>query len=76
MSSPELVRLAGRVDSQDETLRAVSDTVVEIKETVDQHTRKLAAIQTTLTEQGRKLDALETRISEGFAQILRRLDGR
>ena len=29
----------------------------------------------TLNEQGRKLDALQTTVTDGFAQILRRLDG-
>jgi hypothetical protein len=41
MPSSELVRLGRRVDSHDETLRALSDTVLEIKDTVDQHTETL-----------------------------------
>jgi hypothetical protein len=41
VASPEVTRLTRRLDAQDDTVRAVSDTVLEIKETVDQHTEAL-----------------------------------
>jgi hypothetical protein len=47
VASPEVARLVRRVNKQDETVRAVSYTVLDIKETVDQHTETLAAIQHT-----------------------------
>ena len=68
MASPE--QLARRVDRHEDDIRAISDTLIEIKEVVDEHTE-------TLAENGRKLDAidsrlgaLETRVAEGFAEIL------
>jgi hypothetical protein len=74
MVSPE--QLARRVDRTEDDCRAISDTVVDIKETVDSHTEELAAIRTTLAEHGQQLTALETRVTQGFAEILRRLDNR
>lgn len=47
MASPEVAQLVRRVNEQDETICAVSDTVLDIEETVDQHTETLAAIQQT-----------------------------
>ncbi|MGH3784738.1 MAG: hypothetical protein ACRDR6_10875 [Pseudonocardiaceae bacterium] len=67
MATPEQV--TRRIASHDETLRVMGDDLVEIRETLDQHTQ-------TLAEHGRKLDSLETRVTEGFAEILRRLDAR
>ncbi|MGH4018530.1 MAG: hypothetical protein ACRDT0_04650 [Pseudonocardiaceae bacterium] len=69
MASPEVARLARRVDEQDETVRAVSDTVLDIKETVDQHTGTLAAVQETQAQQG----LLLAQHGELLAEILRRL---
>lgn len=62
MSSPEVDRLARRLDEQDDTVRAVSDTMLDIKETVDQHTETLATIQAAQAQHG-----------ELLAEILRRL---
>lgn len=64
MASPEVARLSRRVDEQDDTVRAISDTVLDIKETVDQHTETLAAMQQTQTQHG-----------ELLTEILRRLGG-
>lgn len=68
MASPE--QLSQRVGGAEQDITATSDTVLDIKETVDGHTE-------TLTEHGRKLDeitgrldTLETRVSQGFAEIL------
>lgn len=73
MASPEQV--SRRVNRAEHDIAAISDTVLDIKETVDGHTE-------TLAEHGRKLDvitgrldALENRMEEGFAEILHRLGG-
>ncbi|MGH4025049.1 MAG: hypothetical protein ACRDRV_10760, partial [Pseudonocardiaceae bacterium] len=55
--------LTRHLDQQDDTVRAVSDTVLDIQETVDQHTETLATIQATQAQHG-----------ELLAEILRRLD--
>ncbi len=55
VASPEVARLTRRLDEQDDTVRAVSDTLLEIKETVDHHTEALAAIQATQAQQGETL---------------------
>lgn len=74
VASPEQV--SRRVERAEQDITAISDTVLDIKETVGAHTE-------TLAEHGRKLDAihgrlevLESRMEEGFAEILRRLDAR
>lgn len=72
MSNPEVARLARRADEQDETIRAVSDTVLDIKETVDQHTEELATIKQTQEQHTRALN----QHTELLNEILRRLDVR
>ena len=79
MASPEQV--SRRVERAEQDITAISDTTLDIKETVDGHTETLAQHGRTLAEHGRKLDGitgrldtLETRINQGFAEILRRLD--
>jgi len=67
MSSPE--QLTRRVDRSEEDLRAVADTVIEIRDTQREHGRKLDTIED-------RLSALETQVTEGFVEILRRLDTR
>lgn len=69
MTGPDLSR---RVERAEEDVTAISDTVLEIKETVDRHTatldahgRELAAIRATQAQHG-----------EVLAEILRRLDPR
>lgn len=79
MSSPEVVRLNRRVTAQDESLRAIADTTVEIKDTLDDHT-------TTLAEHGRQLGEIRqeqerqaTELSDiktSVAEILRLLNAR
>ncbi len=73
MTSADLPR---RVERTEEDLTAVSDTVLEIKDVVDQHTETLAGIRTEVGAVNARLDALETRVTEGFAEVLRRLDAR
>lgn len=67
MSSPE--QLTRRVGRTEEDVRAVADTVIEIRDTQLEHGRKLDTIED-------RLGALETQVTEGFAEILRRLDAR
>ncbi|WP_253831091.1 hypothetical protein [Prauserella aidingensis] len=76
MSQPDLSR---RVDRTEDDLTAVADTVVEIKEAVDGHTRELGEIRQeqerqagTLSEHGDQL----TSIQQTLATILQRLDQR
>jgi hypothetical protein len=83
MSSPEVVRLDRRVTAQDESLRAIADTTVEIKDAVDGHTTTLAEhsqqlgdIRQEQERQATKLAEIEQQVTEGFAAILRRLDAR
>lgn len=86
MVSPEQVVRC--VERAEQDITAISDTVLDIKETVGGHTQELAAIRSTLDDHGRKLetldgrmdslvgrlDTLESKVTEGFAEILRRLD--
>jgi hypothetical protein len=81
MSSPE--QLTRRVGHTEEDVRAVADTVIEIRDTQREHGRKLETIDgrlNTIDEHLGALDgrigALETQVTEGFAEILRRLDAR
>ncbi len=55
MVNPEVTRLVRRANEQDETVRAVGDTVLDIKETVDQHTEMLVAIRETQAQHGELL---------------------
>jgi uncharacterized coiled-coil protein SlyX len=71
VANPEVVRLVRRVDEQDETVRAIGDTLLDIKETVDQHTETLAAIQETLAQQGGTL-AQQGETLEHHSELLTR----
>lgn len=76
VASPEVARLTRRLDEQDDTVRALGDTVLDIKETVDQHTEMLVAIQATQAQQGEILGQHGEMLSqhgEMLAEILRRL---
>lgn len=66
MSQPDLAR---RIDRAEQDVTAVADTVVDIKETVDEHTatlaehgRQLATIQETQREHGRLLARIADRL--------------
>jgi uncharacterized coiled-coil protein SlyX len=67
MASPEVTRLARRLDEQDDTVRAISDTVLDIKETVDQHTETLAAMQQTQAQHGELLTEILHRLGNSTA---------
>jgi hypothetical protein len=60
----ELARLRGRLDSHDETLRALSDTLLDVKETVDQHTVTLGQHTEMLTSHGEMLTEILRRLPE------------
>jgi hypothetical protein len=62
MTSPELAR---RVDRQAEDLRAISDTVLDIKDTVDHHTTDLADIKGTLATYGQQLTEILALLRQG-----------
>lgn len=68
--------LPRRVERTEEDLTAVSDTVLDTKGVVDQHTETLAEIHAGVAAVNTRLDALETRVNDGLAEILRRLDAR
>ena len=72
MASPEQV--IRRVERAEQDITAISDTTLDIKETVDGHTETLAEHGRKLDGIAGRLDTLETRINRGFAEILRRLD--
>jgi septal ring factor EnvC (AmiA/AmiB activator) len=84
MASLEVTRLVRRVDEQDETVRALGDTMLDIKETVDQHTETLATIQEAVDQHTETLATIqetlaqqgETRERHGelLVEILRRLN--
>lgn len=78
MASPEVARLARRLDEQDDTVRAISDIVLDIKETVDQHTGTLAEMQQTQVEmQQTQAEMQQTQAEQGalLTEILHRLGG-
>ena len=50
MPSSEVARLARRVDHLDETVRAISDTLLDIKDTQDRHTEALGELTGALVE--------------------------
>jgi vacuolar-type H+-ATPase subunit I/STV1 len=68
-SQSEVSRLDGRIDGLDESLRAVSDTLLDVKKVVDRHTVTLAKQGRTLDEHTRTLDE-HTRILDEHTRIL------
>lgn len=76
MTSPELSR---RVERHDQDLTAISDTVLDIRDTVDQHTEELAVIKRTQGQHTQQLNQhtqLLNQHTELLNEILRRLDAR
>lgn len=84
MPAPE--QLGARVHRLEEDLTAIADTVVDIKQTVDRHSREFVAVRRTLDEHTRRLDHQDRildrhtetldRHTELLTEILRRLDPR
>jgi hypothetical protein len=50
MPTSEVARLARRVDHLDETMRAISDTLLDIKDTQDRHTEALGELTGAVVE--------------------------
>ncbi|MDQ3760664.1 MAG: hypothetical protein M3460_02910 [Actinomycetota bacterium] len=76
VTSPELYR---RVERTEQDLTAISDTVLDIKDTVDQHTEELAVIKRTQEQHTLLLNQhteLLNQHTELLNEILRRLDAR
>ena len=84
MAATDLARLTRRIDKHDEDIRVVADLLVDVKETVDQHTVQLAAIGErldavagTLQQQGGMLEKQGRTLEQHggmLAEILRRLE--
>lgn len=72
MPSPEAARFDRRINAHDESLRAIADTVVEVKDAVDGHTRQLGEIQQEQERQNTELADIKTSLDE----ILRLLTAR
>ncbi|MGH3355687.1 MAG: hypothetical protein ACRDOJ_07285, partial [Nocardioidaceae bacterium] len=58
-----------RVDRHEEDLRAISDTVVDIQETVHGHTGTLAELKATVGEHGQDLAEIKTSVAEILALL-------
>jgi methyl-accepting chemotaxis protein len=56
MTTSEFARLRRRVEAYDESQRALADTVLDIKETVDGHTAALADVKETVGNHTATLD--------------------
>ena len=65
----EVRRLDGRIDALDESLRAVSDTLIDVKEVVDGHTVTLAEHGHVLVDLKETVDG-HTEILAGHTQTL------
>jgi uncharacterized coiled-coil protein SlyX len=68
---PDVDQLARTVKEQGLSLRAISDTVIETRTVVEQHTGQLSAIQRTLVRHERRFDKIDDRL-DGMDS---RLDG-
>ena len=69
MTSGEIARLDRRIDGVDETVRALSDSILDIREVQDRHTAMLG------TPDGRfgQLETAMLQISAQLTEVLRRL---
>jgi tetrahydromethanopterin S-methyltransferase subunit G len=72
---PEIDQLAHKVNQQGVSLRAISDTVIDTKTIIEQHTGRLTAIQRTLGLHGRRFDKIDERL-DGMHGRLDDADGR
>ncbi|MGH3624551.1 MAG: hypothetical protein ACRDQ5_22650 [Sciscionella sp.] len=81
MASPE--QLSRRVNRAEQNITAISDTLLDVQETVHAHTetladhgRQLGEIRQEQERQATRLDEVEQRMTEGFAAIMHRLEQR
>jgi chromosome segregation ATPase len=75
---PEIDQLAHKVNQQGVSLRAISDTVIDTKTIIEQHTGRLTAIQRTLGLHGRRFDKIDERLDgmdRRFDGVDERFDG-
>ncbi|MGH3546230.1 MAG: hypothetical protein ACRDPW_09945 [Mycobacteriales bacterium] len=68
-SISEVTRLTRRVGEQDETIRAISDTVIDIKETVDGHTAELRRHSTVLRQHTAELHDIKETVDGHTAEL-------
>ncbi|MGQ0483017.1 MAG: hypothetical protein ACT4O0_18575 [Pseudonocardia sp.] len=76
MTTSEFARLRRRVEAYDESQRALADTVLDIKETVDGHTAALADVKETVGNHTATLDQHTATLDQHtglLTEILRRL---
>jgi hypothetical protein len=66
VTHPDLFR---RVDRLEEDFRAIADTVVDIKETVDQHTATLAKHSAALAELRRDVTGVKGTLADHGQQL-------
>jgi septal ring factor EnvC (AmiA/AmiB activator) len=71
-----LLDIKQTVDSHTEELAAIRATLGEHGRTLAEHGRKLDGLDGRMGTLEERLGAVESTVSEGFAEILRRLDGR
>lgn len=64
MAEPELARLARRVASHEDDIRAIADTTIDILGTVERHTRVLDGHTRVLNEHTRRLDGIDRTLGE------------
>jgi uncharacterized coiled-coil protein SlyX len=74
MARPDLP-LDARVHRLEEDLDAISTMVLQNRDTLAEHGRRLTDIQERLGMLESRFDGLEERVESGFAAILARLDG-
>lgn len=69
MSSADVLRLDRRIDGVDETVRALSDSILDIREVQDRQTEMLDALDGRVA----RLDTAVMQIGAQLTEVLRRL---
>jgi len=69
MTGGEIARLDRRIDGVDETVRALSDSILDIREVQDRHTEMLGALDGRVA----RLDTAVMQIGAQLTEVLRRL---
>jgi hypothetical protein len=76
MSSADVMRLDRRIDGVDETVRALSDSILDIREVQDRHTAMLGTLDARVSRLEEGFGRLETavlRVGAQLTEVLRRL---
>jgi len=66
MASPEALR---RINQHEEDLRAIGDTVIDIKEIVDQHTQELVTIKHTVAQHTQELGTIKHTVTQHTQEL-------